>query len=309
MLPSMTVDFNSPTPYTDATMAKKKSVTHVKRPMNAFMVWSQIQRHKIIELTPNKHNAEISKHLGKKWKALQQEERDPFIQEAEKLRQLHLAEFPDYKYRPRKKVRARKSSECKTYSGDFDMVSESKEDVDSQEVKRHSGNFDKGCSKSEEYKAFIVHQSELDVEEESSNINGLLTFRQNMQQIDNPESESLPSFKDFEDFYEKIHTKTSPPPTPSLDTMTHLLPHMEDSLDLSCILDPVQGQCEYITMPQFKCVDQTEKTLDLSKLSSRGDNQEIPQYDVELFNLETANSILDFAVEEENEFNFYFGSM
>lgn len=49
------------------------------------------------------HNAEISKKLGRRWKLLSDEERQPFIEEAEKLRQLHQKEYPDYKYRPRKK--------------------------------------------------------------------------------------------------------------------------------------------------------------------------------------------------------------
>ena len=80
-------------------------MAHVKRPMNAFMVWSQIERHKIIEDTPNCNHAEISKLLGKRWRGLSQSERNPFIEEAERLRQLHMAEFPDYKYRPRKRKR------------------------------------------------------------------------------------------------------------------------------------------------------------------------------------------------------------
>ena len=73
--------------------------------MNAFMVWSQIERRKIIEIQPDIHNAEISKNLGKKWKQLTDEEREPFIQEAERLRLFHMQEYPDYKYRPRKKPR------------------------------------------------------------------------------------------------------------------------------------------------------------------------------------------------------------
>ena len=73
--------------------------------MNAFMVWSQIERRKICEVQPDMHNAEISKRLGKRWKTLSEEERAPYIQEAERLRQLHMQEYPDYKYRPRKKAK------------------------------------------------------------------------------------------------------------------------------------------------------------------------------------------------------------
>jgi len=74
--------------------------------MNAFMVWSQIERRKISEIQPEMHNAEISKRLGKRWKMLSEEERQPFIEEAERLRLLHLREYPDYKYRPRKKSKS-----------------------------------------------------------------------------------------------------------------------------------------------------------------------------------------------------------
>lgn len=72
--------------------------------MNAFMVWSQIERRKICEIQPEMHNAEISKRLGKQWKTLSSEERTPFIQEAQRLRLLHIQEYPDYKYKPRKKT-------------------------------------------------------------------------------------------------------------------------------------------------------------------------------------------------------------
>jgi len=94
----------SKTPYSDLTQTKKHKENHIKRPMNAFMRWSQIERKKIIENFPDAHNAEISKNLGKKWRTLSEEEKRPFIEEAEKLKILHLKEYPNYKYRPKKKI-------------------------------------------------------------------------------------------------------------------------------------------------------------------------------------------------------------
>lgn len=83
---------------------KKKKENHIKRPMNAFMRWSQLERKKIIAMNPDAHNAEISKNLGKKWRTLSEEEKRPFIEEAEKLKILHLKEYPNYKYKPKKKI-------------------------------------------------------------------------------------------------------------------------------------------------------------------------------------------------------------
>ncbi|KAF0314669.1 putative transcription factor SOX-14 [Amphibalanus amphitrite] len=109
--------WDSPHPYSEIMNIKKdrRNPEHTKRPLNAFMLFAKIQREHITTHF-NCNHSEISKALGRLWQDLSREEKEPFTEGAKTLVALHRIEYPDYKYRPRKKGQPKEAASAAAVS-------------------------------------------------------------------------------------------------------------------------------------------------------------------------------------------------
>lgn len=95
---------------TKARRSRESDVPYVKRSMNPFMVYSTAERANVAA-TGLPNNMAVTKELGRRWQALSDAERAPYIEEAKRLKAQHKKDHPDYKYQPRKKVKKADSAE------------------------------------------------------------------------------------------------------------------------------------------------------------------------------------------------------
>lgn len=70
----------------------------IRRPMNAFMIFSKRHRAVVHQRHPNQDNRTVSKILGEWWYALGPEEKQKYHELASEVKEAHFKAHPDWKW-------------------------------------------------------------------------------------------------------------------------------------------------------------------------------------------------------------------
>ncbi|NXR07293.1 TF7L1 factor, partial [Semnornis frantzii] len=72
---------------------------HIKKPLNAFMLYMKEQRAQVVAECTLKESAAINQILGRRWHSLPREEQAKYYELARKERQLHSQLYPSWSAR------------------------------------------------------------------------------------------------------------------------------------------------------------------------------------------------------------------
>ncbi|XP_070203504.1 protein capicua homolog [Littorina saxatilis] len=75
-----------------------KDKDHIRRPMNAFMIFSKRHRAMVHQRHPNQDNRTVSKILGEWWYALEPKQKQLYYDLASKVKEAHFKAHPDWKW-------------------------------------------------------------------------------------------------------------------------------------------------------------------------------------------------------------------
>ncbi|XP_049643089.1 protein capicua homolog isoform X1 [Suncus etruscus] len=95
----------------DGRSPNKREKDHIRRPMNAFMIFSKRHRALVHQRHPNQDNRTVSKILGEWWYALGPKEKQKYHDLAFQVKEAHFKAHPDWKWC--NKDRKKSSSEAK----------------------------------------------------------------------------------------------------------------------------------------------------------------------------------------------------
>ncbi|KAM9611904.1 transcription factor 7-like 2 isoform 13-T13 [Morphnus guianensis] len=116
----------------DSKKEEEKKKPHIKKPLNAFMLYMKEMRAKVVAECTLKESAAINQILGRRWHALSREEQAKYYELARKERQLHMQLYPGWSARD-------------NYVGSYGKKKKRKRDKQPGETNEHSECFLNPC--------------------------------------------------------------------------------------------------------------------------------------------------------------------
>ena len=161
----------------------------------------------------------LSFRTGKKWRALSIVEKRPFVEEAERLRVLHMQEHPDYKYRPRRRKHPKRVGKRLAASGQFTTSPSSPS----------SPNMTSATDGSPSLRSALSHSGTGMMRGAGSAMPGALDMNSSVMHTPEPSPRSSPdpdSKRPLIDFTSAFNSHLNPPmttssPTTSIDDRSH----------------------------------------------------------------------------------------
>lgn len=109
-----------------------KKKPHIKKPLNAFMLYMKEMRAKVVAECTLKESAAINQILGRRWHELSREEQSVYYEKSRRERQLHMELYPGYVLKNSKRKRERTTKNSNVNSAAAVSASSTTKNIESE---------------------------------------------------------------------------------------------------------------------------------------------------------------------------------
>ncbi|XP_047130511.1 protein capicua homolog isoform X1 [Hydra vulgaris] len=243
---------------------------HVRRPMNAFMIFSKKHRKDVHKRNPNQDNRTVSKILGEMWYNSSQDEQLKYKRLADDVKNAHYKNNPDWKWTTKDKLKKKENSEQTINSGYNTTFDENiSEKNSSKELMQLDCKEDSSIALDFDLKIPLSQSTSLT---RNFSITKKKSFSFDAQDIEEHEQERAAILLEKQQssnhllnlngsFPVKITSMVSPSITPNkvFHSISELIKKDDSYKDQSC---PVEGQQSYIVDQQLDQHLSLDKRLD-----------------------------------------------
>jgi hypothetical protein len=131
----------APEPQNKKSHSRKQPEGHIPRPRNAFILFRcDFVAQKKIPASVEPDHRNISRIVGRIWKAMSDEDRRPWVEEAKKERERHKRLYPEYRYSPTSASVAAATTALKEKRAENQRIRESMGVLPAWELTSHTRN-------------------------------------------------------------------------------------------------------------------------------------------------------------------------